>query len=119
MFSRAEVPVWGFHEVGRGAQGASRVVPGKSGLHVGGEGERIIALELRSQLPILFPVNLSIILGSGPHGKDLSPKLFLPACLAGTLRSNLKCPLNLQGDLMHLKKQSRGWPRAAYFAPVS
>ena len=27
VFSRAEVPVWGFHEVGRGAQGASRVAP--------------------------------------------------------------------------------------------
>ena len=26
------------HEVRRGAQGASRVAPGKSGLHVGGEG---------------------------------------------------------------------------------
>ena len=34
------------HEVRRGAQGASRVAPGKSGLHVGGEGECIIALEL-------------------------------------------------------------------------
>ena len=34
------------HEVRRGAQGASRVAPGKSGLHVRGEGERIIALEL-------------------------------------------------------------------------
>ena len=30
-FSRAAVPVWGFHEVGRGAQGASRVAPGKLG----------------------------------------------------------------------------------------
>ena len=34
------------HEVRRGAQGASRVAPGKSGLHVRGEGERNIALEL-------------------------------------------------------------------------
>ena len=34
------------HEVRRGAQGASRVAPGKSGLHVRGEGERIIALKL-------------------------------------------------------------------------
>ena len=33
------------HEVPRGAQGASRVVPGKSGLHACGEGELIIALE--------------------------------------------------------------------------
>ena len=34
------------HEVRWGAQGASRVAPGKSGLHVRGEGDRIIALEL-------------------------------------------------------------------------
>ena len=37
-FSRAAVPVWGFHEVGRGAQGASRVAPGKLGFHGRGEG---------------------------------------------------------------------------------
>ena len=30
------------HEVGRGAQGASRVVPGKSGLHATVEGERVL-----------------------------------------------------------------------------
>ena len=34
------------HEVRRGAQGASPVAPGKSGLDVRGEGERIIVLEL-------------------------------------------------------------------------
>ena len=33
------------HEVRRGAQGASRVVPGKSGRHARDEGERVIALE--------------------------------------------------------------------------
>ena len=33
------------HEVRRGAQGASRVAPGKSSLHASGEGERVIALE--------------------------------------------------------------------------
>ena len=33
------------HEVQRGAQGASHVVPGKSSLHASGEGERVIALE--------------------------------------------------------------------------
>ena len=32
------------HEVRQGAKGASRVVPGKSGLHARGEGERVIAL---------------------------------------------------------------------------
>ena len=36
----------GLYQVRPGAQGASRVAPGKSGLHVRGEGERIIALEL-------------------------------------------------------------------------
>ena len=33
------------HEVGWGAQGASRVVPRKSGLHGHGEAERVIAQE--------------------------------------------------------------------------
>ena len=33
------------HEVRQGAQGASRVAPGKSDLHVRGEGESVIALE--------------------------------------------------------------------------
>ena len=37
-FSRAAVPVWGFHEVGRGVQGASRVAPGKLGFNGHGEG---------------------------------------------------------------------------------
>ena len=32
-------------EVRRGSQGASRLEPGKSGLHVRGERERVIALE--------------------------------------------------------------------------
>ena len=33
-------------EVRREAQGAFRVAPGKSGLHVHGKGERVIALEI-------------------------------------------------------------------------
>ena len=33
------------HEVRPGAQGASRVAPGKSGLHAHGEAERDIAFE--------------------------------------------------------------------------
>ena len=33
------------HEVRRGAQGASHVVPGKSDLHARGKGKRVIALE--------------------------------------------------------------------------
>ena len=37
-FSRAAVPVWAFHEVGLGAQGASRVAPGKLGFNGRGEG---------------------------------------------------------------------------------
>ena len=43
-FSQAAVPVWGFHEVGRGAQGASRVAPGKLGFN-GRRGECVIALQ--------------------------------------------------------------------------
>ena len=34
------------HEVRQGAQGASHVAPGKSGLHVRGEGERVILRRL-------------------------------------------------------------------------
>ena len=37
-FSQVAVPVWGFHEVGWGAQGASRVAPGKLGFNGRGEG---------------------------------------------------------------------------------
>ena len=38
--------LWGFSpEARRGSQGASRAVPGKSGLHARGEGERVMALE--------------------------------------------------------------------------
>ena len=33
------------NEVRGGAQGASLVAPGKSGLHAPGEGERVIAIE--------------------------------------------------------------------------
>ena len=33
------------HEVRRGAQGSSLMAPGKSGLHVRGEGARAIAIE--------------------------------------------------------------------------
>ena len=37
---------WGFsHEARRGSQGASRAVPGKSGLCARGEGERVMALQ--------------------------------------------------------------------------
>ena len=38
-------PIFPSGEVRQGAQGAFRVAPGKSGLLVRGEGERVIALE--------------------------------------------------------------------------
>ena len=39
---------WGFSpEARRGSQGAYRAAPGKSGLHVRGKGERVLALESR------------------------------------------------------------------------
>ena len=43
-FSRAEAQVWCFPRGMLGAQGASCVAPGKSGLHARGEGECVIAL---------------------------------------------------------------------------
>ena len=51
VFSRAEVPVWGFHEVGRGAQGASRVAPGKLGFHGRGEGNASLLSSHGSKRP--------------------------------------------------------------------
>ena len=42
-FSRAGEPVWDFSRGMTGAQGASRVAPGKSSLHASFEGERVIA----------------------------------------------------------------------------
>ena len=44
-FSRAAAPVWGLSRGTTGSSGASRVPPEKSGLHAGGKGERVIALE--------------------------------------------------------------------------
>ena len=43
-FPRAAAPLGVFHEARRGSQGASRAVPGKSGLCARGEGERVMAL---------------------------------------------------------------------------
>ena len=41
------------HEARQGAQGASHVAPGKSGLHARGEGERVLALESREGITSL------------------------------------------------------------------
>ena len=46
-FSRVRRQCGVSHEVRRGAQGASRVAPGKSDLHASGQGERVIALKSR------------------------------------------------------------------------
>ena len=57
------------HEVQQGAQGASRVEPGKSGLHVHGEGERVIALVQRvaptTRLRLEFPRVVLYARGTG------------------------------------------------------
>ena len=45
-FSRAAAPVWGFTRGTTGSSGSLSCGARKSGLHVRGEGERIIALEL-------------------------------------------------------------------------
>ena len=42
------------HEILRGAQGASHVALGKSGLHARGEGERVLALESSTQYSLIW-----------------------------------------------------------------
>ena len=91
VFSRAEVPVWGFHEVGWGAQGASRVVPGKSGLHARGEGERVIALASWQGTRASRCVrNLEVLSSRGRKPR-------VPSTSACDLRELLRLPLRSQG----------------------
>ena len=50
---------WGFSpEARRGSQGASRTAPGKSGLHVRGEGVRVISIEPWKQIRLFIPLSI-------------------------------------------------------------
>ena len=59
------------HEVRQGAQGASHVAPGKSGLHVRGEGERVLALESREGTRASRRVEAQVDLAFIPRGLGL------------------------------------------------
>ena len=88
-FSQVAVPVWGFHEVGWGAQGASRAAPGKSGLHARGERERVLALESREGTRASRRVEEGLSRSfSGGGGKPS-----FPSPSAGDLRELTRVPL--------------------------
>ena len=55
-------------DIEKKCQGASRVAPGKSGLHARGEGERVLALESREEKP-MFVIAVSRALTSERNGR--------------------------------------------------
>ena len=79
------------HEVRWGAKGASRVVPGKSGLHARGEGERVIALASWQGTRASRCVrNLEVLSSRGRKPR-------VPSTSACDLRELLRLPLRSQG----------------------
>ena len=88
-FFQAAAGVWGSHELRRGTQGASRVVPGKSGLRARGEGERVMALESREGTRAMRRVEEGLSRSfSGGGGKHS-----FPSPSAGDLRELPRVPL--------------------------
>ena len=85
---------WGFsHEAKRGSQGASRAVPGKSGLRARGEGERVMALESREGTRAMRRVEEGLSMSfSGCSGKPSCPPTS-----AGDLRELPRVPLRGEG----------------------
>ena len=86
---------WGFSpEARRGSQGASRAAPGKSGLHVCGEGERVMALESweRTRASRRVEEGLSRSF-SGGGGKPS-----FPSPSAGDLKELARVPLRGEGS---------------------
>ena len=85
---------WGFsHEARRRSQGASRAVPGKSGLHARGEGERVMALESREGTRASRRVEEGLSRSlSGGGGKPS-----FPSPSAGDLRELPRVPLRGEG----------------------
>ena len=81
------------HEVRRGAQGASRVAPGKTGLHAGGEGERVKALESREGTRASRRVEEGLSRSFSGCGRKHS----FPSTSAGDLRGLPRVPLRGQG----------------------
>ena len=81
------------HEVRREAQGASLMVPGKSGLHVPGEGVRVIAIESWKQNRASRRVEEGLSRSFSGCGR----KPCVPLTCAGGLRKLLRVPLRSQG----------------------
>ena len=85
---------WGFsHEARRGSQGASRAVPGKSGLCARGEGERVMALQSWERTRASRRVEEG-------HSRSFSGgggKPWVPSTCASDLRKLLSVPLRSQG----------------------
>ena len=57
------------HEVQQGAQGASHVAPGKSGVHVHGEGERVARDPVEVAGPLGTQLGLAQRKGASPRGE--------------------------------------------------
>ena len=81
-----------FHEVRRGARGACRVAPGKSGLHARGEGKRVITLESWSGNRASRRVEEGLSRSFSGCGR----KTWFPTTCASDLRELLRVPLRSQ-----------------------
>ena len=86
---------WGFSpEARRGSQGASRAALGKSGLHAGGEGERVMALESRKGTRASRRVEERLSRSFSGGGRKPS----FPSPSAGDLRELPRVPLRGEGS---------------------
>ena len=81
------------HEVRRGAQGASLMAPGKSGLHVGGDGMPVIAIESWKQNRASRRVEEGLSRSFSGCGR----KPWVPSTCTGDLMELLRVPLRSQG----------------------
>ena len=81
-------------EARRGSQGASRVAPGKSGLHAHGEGERVMALASREGTRASRCVEEGLSRSFSGGGRKPS----FPSPSAGDLRELPRVPLRGEGS---------------------
>ena len=81
------------HQVQQGAQGASLMAPGKSGLHVRGEGVRVISIEPWKQIRASRHVEVGLSRSFSHCGR----KPWVPSTCAGDLMELLRVPLRSQG----------------------
>ena len=81
------------HEVRRGAQGAPLMAPGKSGLHVCGEGVRVISIEPWKQIRASRHVEVGLSRSFSHCGR----KPWVRSTCASDLMELLRVPLRSQG----------------------